>query len=129
MGIGRTEKCAQGATEYIIILAAVLVVAAVAVYYVSKPPSFPPLSAVPANVGNEIRINVGTGSISTGDWQYSVSTTEGNYDWTDGTVKLDAPYVTIENDKTADTYYVSLKHKPSGHIYFADRTVTIEWSF
>ncbi len=126
MGIGRTEKCAQGATEYIIILAAVLVVAAVAVYYVSKPPSFPPLSAVPANVGNEIRINVGTGSISTGDWQYSVSTTEGSYSWTDGTVKLDAPYVAIENNKSADTYYVSLKHKPSGHIYFADRTVTIE---
>ncbi len=119
-------KKGQGATEYLLMLAAVLVIVAIAVYYVTTTGGYPAVGAAPVDYDSSIRINVTTGSIPTGDWQYSVSTSEGSYVWVDGAVKLDAPYVEIDNSASADTYYVSLKHKPSGHIYFSDRTVTIE---
>ena len=122
---GILEESSQGATEYLLILAAVLVVVAIAVYHVSTGgPSFPPLSATPANQDNEIRINVESGSIPTGDWQYSVSTSSGSYTWVDGGVKLQSPYVSL-GTYAADNYYVSLKHKPSGYLYFTNRTVEI----
>ena len=119
------KKKGQGATEYLLMLAAVLVIVAIAVYYVTTTGGYPAVGAAPVDYDSTIRINVTTGSIPTGDWQYSVSATEGSYSWTDGTEKLDAPYVTIATGQSG-TKYVSLKHKPSGHIYFADRTVTIE---
>ena len=119
-------KKGQGATEYLLMLAAVLVIVAIAVYYVTTTGGYPAVGAAPVDSDSTIRINVTTGSIPTGDWQYSVRTSEADYVWTEGTVKLDAPYVVIDNSVSAGTYYVGLKHKPSGHIYFADRTVTIE---
>jgi hypothetical protein len=124
MGKNGVKECAQGATEYTLILAAVLLVVAVAIYYVTRPPGFPILSATEAKQDNEIRINVETGSIPAGDWQYSVSSTLGSYNWIDGNVELKAPYATLGTYNTGN-WYVSLRHKPSGHIYFADRTVTI----
>ena len=121
----RMCKKGQGATEYLLMLAAVLVIVAIAVYYVTTTGGYPAVAAVQRSVDNDIRINVETGEIPTGDWQYAVETSEGNYNWIDGPVSLDAPYVTIASSQAAGTYYVSLKHKPSGHIYFADRKVTI----
>ena len=121
----RMFKKGQGATEYLLMLAAVLVIVAIAVYYVTTTGGYPAVAAVPVDYDNSIRINVETGSIPTGDWQYSIRATEGDYVWEDGTEKLDAPYVNIGTGQSGTTYYVSLKHKPSGHIYFADRTVTI----
>jgi len=125
MSENRVEKCAQGATEYIIILAVVLVLGAVGIYYVSKPGGYPPLSAFPTGADNDIRFNVETGEIPTCDWQYSISKTEGIYSWTYGTEKLDAPYVIIVTSQAAGTWYVSLKHDPSSHIYFPYRKITI----
>ncbi|MFB0500802.1 MAG: hypothetical protein ACETWO_06020, partial [Candidatus Hadarchaeaceae archaeon] len=78
---GGRKECGQSATEYLLILAAALVVVAVAAYYVTRGPSFPPLSATATHVDNEIRVNIDTGSISAGDWQYSVSPIYGTYDW------------------------------------------------
>lgn len=121
----RLFKKGQGATEYLLMLAAVLVIVAIAVYYVTTTGGYPAVAVAPVDYDSSIRINVETGSIPAGDWQYSVSTTEGSYSWTDGIEKLDAPYVTIATNQDTGTYYVSLRHKPSGHIYFADRTVTI----
>ena len=116
----------QGATEYLLMLAAVLVIVAVAVYYVSTTGGYPAVSASAAKYGdNEIRINVSTGSIPAGDWAYSVSTTEGQYSWTTGSEVLDSPYVSL-GTYSADNYYVSLKHVPTGHIYFNDQKITIE---
>ena len=123
--IAKMNERAQGASEYLLLLAATLVLVAIAVYYVTTTGGYPAVAAVQRGIDNDIRINVETGEIPTGDWQYSVSTTEGVYSWVDGTEALDAPYVTIASSQAADTYYVSLKHKPSGHIYFADRKVTI----
>lgn len=115
----------QGATEYLLMLAAVLVIVAIAVYYVTTAGAgFPALTVTSAKHGdNEIRLNVTTGSIPTGEWAYSVSLTEGDYSWTTGTEILDPPFVTL-GTYAAETYYVSLKHIDSGHFYFNDRTIT-----
>ena len=121
---GSRKEYGQSATEYMLILAAALVVVAVAAYYVTRGPSFPPLSATATHVDNEIRVNIDTGSISAGDWQYSVSTIYGTYDWKNEDVELKAPYASL-GTYSPNNYYVSLKHQPSGHIYFSDQTITI----
>lgn len=118
-------KKGQGATEYLLMLAAVLVIVAIAVYYVTTAGAgFPAITATSAKSGdNEIRVNVTTGSIPTGEWAYSVSSTEGSYSWTNGTEILDPPYVSLST-YAAGTYYVSLKHVDSNHYYFYDQTIT-----
>lgn len=99
---------------------------AVVVEWYQEPSGYeiPVLAAHPGIYDNTIRINVVSGSISAGDWEYSVSSAEGSYSWTTGTEELDSPHVTL-GTFTQGTYYVSLRHKPSGHIYFADQEVTI----
>ena len=87
-------------------------------------PTYPAISATSAKYGdNEIRINVLSGSIPALEWAYSVSTVEGSYSWIQGTEELDAPYVSL-GTYAPRTYYVSLKHIDSGHIYFYDQTIT-----
>jgi hypothetical protein len=120
----KAEKRSQGAAGYMLILAVALVITAAAIYYVTRP-SFPAIAATEAKVDNTIRIEVTTGSIEAGEWQYSVSSASGNYDWTDGAEALDSPSVSL-GAYDAGTWYVSLKHKASGHIYFSDRVITIE---
>ncbi len=115
----------QGATEYLLMLAAVLVIVAIAVYYVTTAGAgYPAIAATSAKVDNAIRINVTTGSIPTGEWAYSVSSTEGSYSWMNGTEILHAPYVSL-GTYAAGTYYVSLRHVDTGHFYFWDQTITI----
>ncbi len=121
----RLSKKGQGATEYLLMLAAVLVIVAIAVYYVTSTGGYPAVAATAVKSGdNTIRIDVTTGTIPAGDWQYIVSTTPGSNNWQDKGVELKAPYVSLENC-SPNTYYVSLKHTPSGHIYFSDQTITI----
>jgi len=121
----RLSKKGQGATEYLLMLAAVLVIVAIAVYYVTSTGGYPAVAATAVKYGDDtIRINVETGSIPAGDWAYIVSNTQGSTNWVDGTVELKAPYVSL-GTQTPDNYYVSLKHKPSGHIYFSDTKITI----
>lgn len=86
--------------------------------------AYPALSATAWAYDNEIKIYVYSGSVTAGAWQYSVSTTYGSYTWVDGTVELKASYVSL-GTYTTDNYYVSLKHKTSGHIYFSNLTVSI----
>jgi len=115
----------QGATEYLLMLAAVLVIVAIAVYYVTTAGAgYPAISATSAKYGdNTIRINVSTGSIPANEWAYSISSTEGSYSWTTGTVELKSPYVSL-GSKASGTWFVSLKHVDSGHLYFYDQTIT-----
>ena len=115
----------QGATEYLLMLAAVLVIVAVAVYYVTRAGGYPAISMnAQASGDNEIIITVLSGSIASGEWAYSVSATEGSYSWVTGTEALDAPSVSLGAYATG-AWYVSLKHKASGHVYFSDRVITI----
>lgn len=90
-------------------------------------PPYPALSAAPATSDNTIRIYVQTGSLSAGEWEYSVSQTEGSYSWVTGTEELSSPYVTL-GTFTQGIHYVSLRHihpLPTGHIYFTDVEVII----
>ena len=119
------KEFAQGTTEYLLIFAAALIIVGVAIYYASRSPSYPPVSATSGVNDNEIRIQVEIGSIPEGEWAYSVATVEGSpYTWTTGSVELASPYVSL-GTYASGTYYVSLKHVVRGHIYFYDQTVTI----
>jgi len=92
-----------------------------------QPPSYPAVAATSARYGdNTIRINVSTGSIPANEWAYSISTTEGSYTWITGTSELAAPYVSL-GTYAYGTYFVSLKHIDSGHIYFWDQMITISY--
>ncbi|GAH94656.1 unnamed protein product, partial [marine sediment metagenome] len=46
------------------------------------------------------------------------------YTWTTGDVELASPYVSL-GTYASGTYYVSLKHIDSDHIYFYDQAVAI----
>jgi len=90
--------------------------------------SYPALSATAALSGdNEIKINVASGSIASGQWAYSVSSASGSYSWVDGTETLGAPSVSL-GTYAPGTWYVSLKHKVSGHTYITNTAVTISIS-
>jgi hypothetical protein len=115
----------QGATEYLLMLAAVLIIVAVAIYYVTRAGGYPAISMNIAASENRITVTVLSGSIAAGKWAYSVSSTEGTYNWVTGTEALDAPSVTL-GEYPAGTYYVNIKHIDTGHIYFStDQAVTL----
>lgn len=115
----------QGATEYLLMLAAVLVIVAVAIYYVTRAGGYPAVSMNAEVSDNDIKITVLSGSIASGEWQYSVQATEDSHVWVDGTEALDAPSV-ILGDYASGKWYVNVKHTDSGHIYFtADQAVTV----
>jgi hypothetical protein len=93
-------------------------------YQENQAPSYPALSAAPAASDSTIRIYVQMGSLPASEWEYSVGQTEGSYGWVTGTEELSSPYVDL-GAFTQGVYYVSLRHIPTGHIYFADVEVTI----
>ncbi|MEM2289103.1 MAG: class III signal peptide-containing protein [Candidatus Hadarchaeales archaeon] len=114
---------AQGATEYLLILAAVLVVVAVAVYYVTRTTGAPTLAAV-ARLDNEnnIRLDITsvTGVINQADWEFRVMRgTTVLLGWTAGVGRI------AEGEKltltTGGGYQagdvVQIRHKPTGHVY------------
>jgi hypothetical protein len=127
MGL-KISKRGQGATEYLLMLAAVLVIVAVAIYYVTRAGGYPVVSMNAEAVGDTIRLDVLSGSIAAGQWQWSVSTSANNYTWhdTDTLGALAAPSVELENSLPAGNYYVNVKHKTTGHIYFSsDQVLTV----
>jgi hypothetical protein len=120
----------QGATEYLLILAAVLVVVAVAVYYVTRAGAAAPnLTLMPYVKGENILIKATTTSTDTvkaGDWEYVVylqgetapSPTTGTFDLTPNT---DTRLTSVS---TSGTYVVRIRHKPSGK-FLVDTTVSV----
>jgi len=125
-----TGRKGQGAIEYLLILAAVLIVVAGAVYYVTRTGGFPAMSMTASIASdNNVVLNVSgpSGTIKSGDWQYRAKTSGGTVvgSWTDGsgelsegaTVTLAAlqTYVSDGTLKAGDK--VQIKHKPSGHVY------------
>jgi hypothetical protein len=128
MGFKIRER-GQGATEYLLMLAAVLVIVAVAIYYVTRAGGYPVVSMNAASEGdNQIMITVLSGSIAAGQWSYYVGTTPSasGTQFTPGTGALAAPSVTLGTYATGHTYYVNIKHVGTGHIYFnPDQIVTL----
>jgi len=111
-------------------LAAVLVIIAVAVYYVTRGAAVKPNIQLTAVVkDNSIRL-VATGGTDTcpaADWQYAVYR-EGvdNVEWITGDVVLSSTTdIVLENGLTPGaTYKVRVQHIPTGQ-YFVDTAKTI----
>ncbi len=138
------DKSGQGATEYLLILSAVLVISASAVYYVTQVGGFPLVGATAVTEGDEVRIHVQTGSIPPGEWEVLVEDEDGNDafvtdgleprevedeatdSWRKGNTELAPPYVVLGEYTGGDeaTFYVSLRHGDSGHVYFT-QSVTL----
>jgi len=110
-------------------LAAVLVIIAVAVYYVTRGAAVKPNIQLTAVVkDNSIRL-VATGGTDTcppADWQYAVCLENATPTWETGNVVLSSTtdIVLTENGLPLGTYKVRVQHKPTGQ-YFVDTTKTI----
>lgn len=124
------KKEGQGATEYLLILAAVLVVVAIAVYYVTRGVATKPNILLTAQKdGTSIKLTAtgGTDSCPAVDWQYTVHDNATTETWTAGTAVLSSSMadITLASGLTAGTTYtVRVQHIPSGQ-YFFDTTITI----
>ncbi len=120
----------QGAIEYLLILAAVLIVVAGAVYYVTRTGGFPTMSFTAAvRSDNNVILTVGgpSGTIKDGDWEYRAKTAAGTIlgSWTAGSGELSEgvsviltglkTYVDAGQLGVGDK--VQIRHKPSGHVY------------
>jgi uncharacterized protein (UPF0333 family) len=131
MGFKIRER-GQGATEYLLMLAAVLVIVAVAIYYVTRAGGYPAISMNATSPDNHVHISVLSGSIASGQWAFYVGTTpSGTTGWTTANVALSAPSVDLTANgaqayAVGTTVYVNIKHISTGHIYFAsDQVVTV----
>ncbi|TDA29896.1 MAG: hypothetical protein DSO03_06580 [Hadesarchaea archaeon] len=109
----------QGAIEYLLILAAVLIVVAVAVYHVTRVKGGPPLGFTATLLDNgDVKIEVlNGGPIKAGDWTYKL---ENATDWA-----TSVPYVTLEPGVSvilsvtgaSKGSTLQIKHKTSNTIY------------
>lgn len=120
------EKGVSSTIVFVIAIVIIIAAAAGSVYVVTRGGGYPypTLIATVGGSDNEILIYVLKGSIATGKWQYSVSSTPGSYSWTTGAEPLNAPSVSL-GTHAVGTWYVSLRHKDNQHIYFADSPITI----
>lgn len=111
------------------ILSVVLIIVALVVSYISRGPSFPTISAKAGvdSTKDNIVIEVYSGSIPANEWEYRLTQSQGTGDWVIGGVALEMSSVNLENKATTPgTWYVSLRHRASGHEYFSDQSVTVE---
>ncbi|TDA31892.1 MAG: hypothetical protein DSO02_06120 [Hadesarchaea archaeon] len=114
----------QGAIEYLLILAAVLIVVAGAVYYVTRMGGFPAMTFGATLSDNTItlEVDVGSGTIKQGDWQYRIVPRTGDAgEWRDGVGDLSPGESVSLKDFGGVTPTsgdeLQIKHTPSGHIY------------
>ncbi|KXA95531.1 hypothetical protein AKJ36_00355 [candidate division MSBL1 archaeon SCGC-AAA259I07] len=120
------DKKAQGSTEYMLILAVVLVVAG-AIYFITRSGgNYPAVSATPVakdanNDGSDdLVILVEANSIPSGEWKVVYNGTTVSPD-----EPLEQPQYIVDDNIPEDTYEVTLSHIPSGHVYFNER-ITIQ---
>ena len=113
----------QGAIEYLLILAAVLIVVAGAVYYVTRTGGFPTMTMT-ASIDNEnnviLTVMGPSGTIKVGDWEYRGKTAAGTTSWTAGSGELSegaSITLTALKGQLAVGDKVQIRHKPSGHVY------------
>ena len=117
----------QGSTEYLLILAIVLIIAAIAVIYMSTTggrKQVMTMTAVFDTTDNSIDIKITAGTLPRIDYQYRIIDPNGNVnqDWTDGTTDLDPKNSPVELIKlgespTKGNWTVKIYHKPSKSTY------------
>jgi len=137
-------KKGQGATEYLLMLAAVLVIVAIAVYYISTAGAGKPavtMAAVFDTSDNSIDLQITSGSVPQSDWQFRIISSDGeNYinssgaettddSWISGTGDIDptnSPLELVDLAAGHDTgnYTVQIYHVASGSRY-SDMTVNV----
>ena len=124
------KKRGQGATEYLLMLAAVLVIVAVAVFYIlhSAPGGVAPsinatvtdIAAAPTQV--KLSVTSISSTVTTGNWKYVVYQTT-QPDWTTPTENLAAgqDYTLTIGEPVAGgagTYTVKIFHVPTSSVMF-----------
>ncbi len=137
----------QGATEYLVILAAVLVVAGSGIFYITQVGNYPPLGVV-AHVDQDtgsVWLYQTKGEAPAGDWEVELDIdstaedvtqpdymdggtfTKGSSVTATGNVKLDnnLKIAIIDNNTSPVDVNVILRHIESDHIYLND-TVTVQ---
>jgi hypothetical protein len=114
----------QGATEYLLMLAAVLVIVAVAIYYVTRTAGAPTITANLAwgTSDNSVKLNVVSASatIPAADWQYKIWKTGDSQptSWTAGAGDIaSGNQISLKTSATPGFYYVVLYHIPTGNTY------------
>ncbi len=115
------KRKGQGATEYLLMLAAVLVIVAVAVYYVTRPRA-PTFSGSLSVTAGTLRLTPasGSGTILMADWEFKAWMGEtAPADWTAGTDNL-KPGEPVNLGVTASSgqyWHVLVRHKPTATVY------------
>jgi hypothetical protein len=126
----RMLKRGQGATEYLLMLAAVLVIVAIAVYYITATPVLPAMTmhAELENDGTnvEVKMVITAGELVADDYKFKIINPKGEVetDWTDGTTDLtplNSPVLldeyTIEVDNHEGTWTIKILYEPAGTAY------------
>jgi hypothetical protein len=122
------RRRAQGATEYLLMLAAVLVIVAVAIYYITRIGGAPALVAYAEQRNSDIVLEVTSGEVAAGEWAYRVyveGTTPPSY--TTGNVKLDpaSDPVLLSGAIAGTSYIVDVKHIDTGTLWVDGQKITI----
>jgi hypothetical protein len=134
----RMLKKGQGATEYLLMLAAVLVIVAIAVYYITATPVLPAMTMHTAldNVDGpiELRMHITSGTLVADDYKYKVLGPLGFVqDWKDGVTDLtpaNSPVSLLwlgdNRDNIEGSWTVKIIYKPADTAY-KDFTASIAW--
>ena len=121
----RLFRKGQGATEYLLMLAAVLVIVAIAVYYIATAGAAKPAMTMSATIttDNKVQMLITSGALTAADYQWRILKPDGTVDtaWTDGTVDLapkNSPVtLTTLTTPTTGNWKVQIYHKPSKSTY------------
>jgi hypothetical protein len=126
----------QGATEYLLMLAAVLVIVAIAVYYITTAAGGKPIMVMSAEFEypeNTINIVVTSGTLTPNDWKVRVLRPDDTVfsDWATQTTELspeESPYqvATLGTSPAEGEWKVQIIHIPSGQAY-PDLPVTVSY--
>ncbi len=123
------KRKGQGAVEYLLILAAVLIVVAGAVYYISRTGGAPTLTAtaeLQADNNIVLKVQSPSGTIKAEDWQYAAYAGGTRVvEWTDGPsdiapgeeITLEAAKAQVDAGNLGEDDTIKIKHEPSGHVY------------
>lgn len=126
------KRKGQGAVEYLLILAAVLIVVAGAVYYISRTGGAPTLTAtaeLQADNNIVLKVQSPSGTIKAADWQYAAYAGGTQVvEWTDGPsdiapgeeITLEAAKAEVDAGNLGAGDTIKIKHEPSGHVYELD---------